>query len=164
MQPNTSKESEPKIFAFSKGLSSVVTAVLLIAISIFIVTLVSAWISGLTLEESKTLSNKTTGVTSCSGSGISIEDVYLDTAINTSRVNIRNTGRSTEIITSAQILSKTGVNGSLTTTLPLSIASGELRILVFNTSGAIPNCANFSQVRVTTECTSDFYRDAPRNC
>jgi flagellin-like protein len=163
---NRSFEETSSSFGFisSKGLSSVVTAVLLIAVAIVLVTLVSTWLTGLTLEESKTLSNKTGAVTACSASGIAIEDVYLESAANISRVSIRNTGRSTELVKSAQILSKTGVNGSVVTSLPLTINPGELKIIIFNTTGAVPNCGNFSQVIIATECVSDFYRDSPRNC
>lgn len=150
--------------AYSKGVSPLIAAVLLIAITLVVATLISGWISGIATDQGKTVANKTEGITSCSAAGISIEDVYLDTGTNISRVTVRNTGRSAATIISAQILSVTGVNGSINTTLPLSIANGDIKILIFNTTGAVPNCANFSQVRVATECASDYYRQSPRNC
>lgn len=157
-------QGKKRSFSSRKALSSVVTAVLLIAIALIVVTLFSSWISNLTQEEGTTITNKTSTVSACSNSGINIDEVYLETSTNTSRAVVRNTGRATEVIVSAVILSKTGVNGTLNTSLPLSIASGDIKILVFNVTGAIPNCGNFSQVRVATECTSDFFREAPRNC
>ncbi|MBI4018108.1 MAG: hypothetical protein HY368_00695 [Candidatus Aenigmarchaeota archaeon] len=155
---------KPQVSSPLKGVSPLIATVMVIAITLIIATLISSWISALSQEQGKTVSNKTEAITSCAGSGIVIEDVYLETATNISRVTVRNSGRTTETIISAQILSKTGVNGTLNTSLPLSITSGDIKSLVFNTTGAITSCANFSQVRVSTECTSDFYRQSPRNC
>ncbi|MBI2578155.1 MAG: hypothetical protein HYW26_00435 [Candidatus Aenigmarchaeota archaeon] len=151
-------------FNNSKGVSPLISAVLLIAIALVVATIISGWVSGIATDQGKTVANKTEGITSCSAAGIAIEDVYLDTGTNISRVTVRNTGRSSATIISAQILSVTGVNGTLNTSLPLGIANGDIKILVFNTTGAVPNCPNFSQVRVSTECASDYYRQSPRNC
>ncbi|MBI2232507.1 MAG: hypothetical protein HYU56_01190 [Candidatus Aenigmarchaeota archaeon] len=68
-------------------------------------------------------------------------------------------------------MNKTGVAGSLLTTVPLPIARGDIVSVVFNTSSnvtvsAVNNitCANFDRVIITTECTIVTYSKTPTNC
>jgi hypothetical protein len=90
--------------------------------------------------------------------------VYLDFVANKSRVTLRNTGSKDTRIVSASVQNQVGVNAQLNTTLPLAIIKGELRTIEFFINGTISVCGNFSQARVSTLCSTDFYKKKATNC
>ncbi len=147
-----------------KGLSPLIAVVLLIAISVLVASLIATWITSLTKEQQTTISNRSEEITGCAGHDIRIEDVYLDFITNRSRVTVRNTGQVDGKIISAIMTNQQGVNSTLNTSLPLTITKGELKTIEFVLNGTISACVNFSQVRVSTQCVSDFYRKKATNC
>ena len=148
---------------YHKGVSGVVAAVLLIAIALILLVSVSSWLTVLTQDSTTTITNSTSEFVNCAASGIVIEDVYMDFSSNLSRVSVRNTGRNTENIVSAQLLNTNGQAAPLNSSLP-NLTVGDIKAVVFNINGTITTCSNFSQVRVASSCASDTYKQRPNNC
>ncbi len=149
--------------SYHKGVSGVVAAVLLIAIALILVVSVSSWLTVLTQGSTSDITNSTTEFVKCTASGIVIEDVYMDFGSNLSRVTVRNTGKNTENIVSAQLLNTNGQAASLNSSLP-NLTTGDIKTIIFNINGTMTACANFSQVRVASSCTSNVYNQRPNNC
>src|SRR3989338_7544796 len=108
-----------------KGVSAFLAAVLIISIVLVVAIIFSTWTTGLF----KTETVKTENRTSCQGSDLSIEEVYIEgnqyasiTTSNRTRIIVRNSGFNTETIQSAVVLNKKGNSLLLNTTLPLSIS------------------------------------------
>lgn len=141
-----------------------IAVVLLIAIAVLVAGMLFGWIKGYSTLETERISNRSEGLTSCSGSAIEIDDVYLDFTANKSRVTVRNTGQLFERVVSAQLLNTNGQNATLLGNQSVNLTKGEIKIIEFSLNGTIQNCANFSQVRVSTLCTSGAYRRTPTNC
>ena len=155
-----------------KGISTLIAAVLLIAVTLLISLIVSTSFTSLVKTQASTLQTRTGEAVNCTSSDINIEGVFIDDAPrDQSRVLVRNSGQIQENIVSGQIVNKTGVAGALLTTVPLPIARGDIVSVVFNTSSnttvsAVNNitCANFDRVIITTECTIVTYSKTPTNC
>lgn len=147
-----------------EGLSPLISVVLLIAISVIVASLIMSWSSALTSGQQIVISNRSEEITECAGQDAKIEDVYLDFTTNKSRVTVRNSGQVDGKIVSASLQNLQGVQAQLNNTLPLIIKKGELKTLEFLINGTVNACANFSQVRITTLCTTDFYRKKATNC
>jgi len=159
-----------------RGISSLVAAVLIIAMTLLIALIVSSYLRETVTTESSQVRAKTTELVNCSLAGLEIQPVFLDTAQNNTRVVIRNVGQQRETIISADIFNRTGGKGSvLTPTLPASVAKGDILNIVFNVSGSnnptthnssLPNvtCTSFSQVIVSSECITAKFDRTPNNC
>ena len=152
-----------------KGISTLIAAVLLIAVTLLISLIVSTSFTSLVKTQASTLQTRTGEAVNCTSSDINIESVFIDgNPRNQSRVLVRNSGQIQENIVSGQIVNKTGVAGSLQTTLPLPIARGDIVSVVFNINGSVTEntitCANFNRVIITTECTIVTYSRTPTNC
>lgn len=147
-----------------KGVSPMVAVVLLIAITVLLSGVIFGWIKTFSFAETEKISNRSEELTTCSGSAISVDDVYLDFGSNKSRATVRNTGQLTERITSAQMLNTNGANATMLGNQTVTIPRGEVRIVEFSLNGTVPACANFSQVKVSTLCSSAVYRKTPLNC
>src|SRR3989344_8019200 len=94
----------------SKGISPLIAAVLLIAFTVAIATLVMGWFSQLTRTTTTTVSNKTTEAVACSNAQVSIDGVYirLNATESDARVLVKNSGFSNLGITSLQAYNTTG--------------------------------------------------------
>lgn len=147
-----------------KGVSPLVASVLLIAMSVLVTGIIFGWIKGFSVERTDEITNRSEGLTECAGSGVAIDDVYLDFPGNKSRVAVRNTGQLSERIVSAQMLNTRGLNATLLGNQTVIIARGEIRIIEFSLNGTVEQCANFSQVRVASLCSSSAFRKTPTNC
>ncbi|MBI2578156.1 MAG: type IV pilin [Candidatus Aenigmarchaeota archaeon] len=147
-----------------KGVSPLIATVLLIAVAVLLASTISTWVTGLTKDQSVTLTNRSTEITECAGKNMRIEDVYLDFTANISRVNVRNTGQVDETIVSAFLLNQQGVNTTLNSTLPVTLKKGEMKTIQFFINGTITACANFSQARISTLCVTDTYKKTATNC
>ena len=135
-----------------KGISPLIAAVLLIAFTVAIATLVMGWFSTLTRSTTATVSNKTTDAVACSNAGIGIDDVYirLNATESDARVIVKNTGFTSITVTSLQVYNTTGHNFS-TGFGTGTLAAGA--VAVYNISLArIPTCATFSKAVVTSNC------------
>src|SRR3989338_6921713 len=91
-----------------KGISPLIAAVLLIAITVAIATLVSGWISTVTRGTQIAAENKTTEAVDCAAASISIDNVYM-AGNNTVRVSVRNSGQTNDLqITNVTVINNTG--------------------------------------------------------
>lgn len=158
---NHSRVRDSRSFHFSvrkmKGLSAIITAVLIISIAVLLVLIIMNWVTVLVKDTTNTVSNKTAQCSS--GADITVESVYLDFRTNISRINIRNSGLIDEEIISALLLAKDGqsaniTNSTNTTILPLSLPRGSLKTIEFNITNKINSCDNFSEASVSGKCSS----------
>ena len=150
-----------------KGISPLIAAVLLIAFTVAIATLVMGWYTTITRNTTDAVSNKTSEAVSCSNSQISIDDVYItagDKLNGSVRIIAKNTGFSGLMINSAQVFNITGGNFSTGFSQITDFTPGAIRtIYLTNVSiGACP--ASFSKVIVTTSCggIADTFDGVPK--
>jgi len=146
-----------------KGVSPLVAVVLIIAISVLLTGIIFGWLKGFTTFQTEEISNRTEDLTACSGSSIRIDDVYLDFTSNKSRITVRNAGQLAEKIISAELLNNNGQNVSFQNQT-VAIGKGEIKTIEFAINGTIQGCGQFSQVKVTTLCSSNSYKRKPVNC
>lgn len=159
-----------------KGISTLIAAVLLIAVTLLISLIVSTSFTTLAKTQTATVQTRTTEAVNCTSSDMAIEGVFIDVSTrNISRVLVRNSGQITENIISAQIINKTGGTGTVLTTLPLGVSRGDVVSVVFNISGTTSvvtgnttlvnvSCGNFDRIIITTQCTIVTYSRTPTNC
>ena len=138
-----------------KGISPLIAAVLLIAFTVAIATLVMGWFSTLTRETTTTVSNKTTEAVACSNAQITVEDVYVTAgslASGSARVVVKNTGFTILGITSIKVYNTTGHNFSTGFSVVSSFPSGSIQSFSI-TNVSVPTCpGTFSKVLVTSNC------------
>src|SRR3989338_1887940 len=105
-----------------KGVSPLLAAVLIIAVTVSVATMVTGWISTITRSTQATTENRTSQAVACTSANINIEDVYVTAADpGTARIVAKNTGYTNGLqITSAQLYDKLGNNFTSTTSLPVS--------------------------------------------
>src|SRR3990167_2349324 len=122
-----------------KGISPLIAAVLLIAITVAIATLVSGWISTVTRGTQIAAENKTTEAVDCATAAVVIDDVYINDngATSTVRAIVRNAGQANTMeIGNATVFNTSG--GSLTASSPSvpvrGFDRGEIITFQFNTA------------------------------
>lgn len=145
-----------------KGVSTLIAAVLLIAVTLLISLIISSSFTTLAKTQTSTVQTRTTEAVNCTSSSVDIEAVYVDRTANVSRIFLRNSGQVTENVVSVQLLNTTGVNTAATSTLPAAVEKGAVAVILF--SAANVTCATFSEVIVTTECGIIKYDRKPLNC
>ena len=143
-----------------KGLSSLIAVIILIAIVTVITTMLLNWTTLFASEQTKDISNTTRIIKDCAV--INIDDVYVDFASNRSRVFVKSSVEG--IMDSAVLINKNGIEMPVNTRMPMEINKGEIKIIEFNLTGNLTTCANFSQVIVSTQCSSIIFDQAPRGC
>src|SRR3989344_4123239 len=143
-----------------KGVSAFLAAVLIISIVLVVAIIFSTWTTGLF----KTETVKTENRTSCQGSDISIEEVYIEGNIsaNKTRLLIRNTGFNTESIQSAAVLNKKGESLPNMTQFPITLVKGGITKIEFKNNNTattyyIGTCADFSLATVSSPCTENTF-------
>jgi FlaG/FlaF family flagellin (archaellin) len=149
-----------------KGLSQMIAAVLLVAFTVTIATLISGWYSTLIRTTSSNISNTTEEAIDCTVAKITIEDVYLDTTANTVNVVVRNTGMMDNLqLTSATVLNTTGGACTYDSGLDTDFDKGDVATIKF-ISCSISSCSVFKEAIVLTNCggVSDTYDGTPTNC
>ena len=150
-----------------KGISPLIAAVLLIAFTVAIATLIMGWFSTFTRTTTTSVSNKTSEAIACSNAQISIEDVYItagNIATGSARIVVKNTGFTTLAINGAQVINTTGQNFSTGFSGVSSLTAGSIQTLSL-TNVSVPTCpSTFSKVIVTTNCggISDIFDGTPR--
>lgn len=143
-----------------KGISVLLSGVLLIAIVVLLAGVILNWVTTLTKQEQVRITNKTLG---CTGADVSIHSIFIDTGSNTSRISVRNSGFIGDKIVDATIINKQGSEATNLTAFPIDFPDGSIATISFNISGVITACVNFSRAIVSTECTSDD-QDKPVTC
>jgi len=136
----------------SKGISPLIAAVLLIAFTVAIATLIAGWFSTLARSTTATVSNRTDQSVNCAGASITIDQVYATVGnMTTARAIVRNNGLADLSVVGAVSFNTTGINFTSSTSLPVTLNRGNVTTLSFlvNLSGC-PGA--FSKTIVTTSC------------
>jgi flagellin-like protein len=150
-----------------KGISPLIAAVLLIAFTVAIATLVMGWFSTLTRTTTETVSNKTSESVSCSNAQIGIQDIYItagNSATGSARVIVKNTGFKTLGVTSLQIYNTTGHNFSSGFSGVGSFPPGSIQTFSIENVSIITCPTTFSKVIVTSNCggVTDTFDGTPK--
>ena len=147
-----------------KGISTFIASVFLIAITVVAATLYMGWYSTLITGHSRVVENKTITAIDCTAAKISVLDVYMDFANNVSRVNVRNSGQTDDIIVAVFVYNSIGINATNSSEVPKVIRKGDTLTFEFNITGTIPACGNFSKVIVASECKTETFTSTPKGC
>lgn len=148
-----------------KGVSPLIAAVMLIAITVSLAILIMGWFTNLTKSTTDTVTNRTTETVSCTSARVSIESIYLNAGTSGSARIIVKNGDSRSIgINSVQLFNRTGDNFS-TGFSPGSLDPGAI-YTIYLTNVSVPSCpADFSKAIVASSCggVSAVFDGAP-NC
>lgn len=150
----------------TKGISPLIAAVLLIAFTVAIATLIMGWFSAFTRSTTATVSNSTTQAVNCADARVSIRDVYLQSAGGSGDVNVivENTGGSSVSLTGLEVVNTTGNGFSAGFTTVGSFNKSQ--ILTFKITGTtFASCpGSFSKAIVTTGCggIGDVFTNTPK--
>lgn len=136
-----------------KGVSPLLAAVLLIAVTVAIATLVMGWISTVMRSTQVTVSNRTVDAVNCASASIVIDDVYINSVARTATVIVRNSGQADDLqLTFAPLINSTGNSVSPAESLPVTgFDKGMIQSFTYTSTG-INSCANFSKAIVATNC------------
>ncbi|MEK6888400.1 MAG: archaellin/type IV pilin N-terminal domain-containing protein [Candidatus Aenigmatarchaeota archaeon] len=152
----------------TKGVSPLVATVLLIVIVVSLVAMISGWLNSFITDTRETVTNRTDASVQCTGASMNIETVYANFANGTAanaRVIVKNDGVADRVsIMSAQLYNTTGANFTTNTSLPVTnFPPGAITTLVFENVG-LSSCSAFSQVVVSTQCSSARFKTHPEGC
>ncbi len=150
-----------------KGISPLIAAVLLIAITVAIATLVSGWISTVTRSTQIAAENKTSEAVDCAAASISVDQIYLDN--NTLRVVVRNSGQANDLVV-GNVSVITNIGNVLTFPSAPALTdfdrgeSYSFAVSLGSAIGPITCPTNFSKAIVTTTCggVSSVFDKTPR--
>lgn len=136
-----------------KGISPLISAVLLIVIAVSISALIFTWAGGFVKSAQTTVSNRTGESVECSGASISIQDVYLTNGTSGSaRAVVKNEGLTDSLtITSGQLFNRTGGNFTANNTPISGFNTGDVAVVIFRNI-SVEKCSDLSQVIVTSNC------------
>jgi hypothetical protein len=132
-----------------KGIHVMVSAILLIAITLVAASIILNWIPTI-FQGSQTNIESKTG--SCSSAAVQIRNVYLDINGSVGRLSVFNSGLDDDSIRSVGIISNKGESSTNLSVLPVPLIKGDLKTMEVNISGKITGCSNFSRAFVTTSC------------
>ncbi len=137
-----------------KGISALLAAVLIIAVTVSIATLVMGWLSTTIRGTQTTVENRTTEAVNCASAGISIDDVYISAgAPGSARVIVRNSGQADDLaIQSAYIYNRTGEAFSAAGLPSTDFDRGEVVTLMFNAATVVACPGDFIEAIATTDC------------
>mgnify|MGYP001585630610 CR=1 FL=1 len=138
-----------------KGISPLIAGVFLIAITVTIAMLVTAWSTAVTSSAQAGISNKSSELTGCSGAAIDIETVYLVGTTNaTATAVVKNSGLVNDLqIISAQLFLANGTNISAQSLPVTNFDRGNIVALSFRNVALGSSCpGNFSRVSVESTC------------
>ncbi len=152
-----------------KGISPLIAAVLLIAFTVAIATLIAGWFSTLARTTTATVTNRTDLAVGCSGASISIDQVYTVAntsggATSTARAIVRNNGLVNLSLVAAQLFNTTGIGFTTSTSMPVVLARGGVTTISFASVNLVSCPGGFSRVTVTTNCggVSATFDSTPR--
>ncbi len=148
----------------SVGISPLIASVLTVLIAITVATIVIGWVTTVTKSTTRDVGNNTDKAIDCTVSQINIEEVYLDTTRNRSRVSVKNAGYTHDMVMSAVVSNSYGINAVNITEFPVILMQGDYATIEFNTTNTIPACGNFSRAVVSTKCKSTAFDSSPKNC
>lgn len=150
-----------------KGISPLLAAVLLIAMTVAVATLIMGWMSTITRTSQIKVENRTMQAIDCSSASISIEDVYLKPGNGTgaASVIVTNSGQADDlVIRSATLINASG--GSFTgMNVPITdFDQGDVETITFSGINVSTCPDGLSNILVTTDCggVSDKFVTAPK--
>ncbi len=144
----------------SKGVSPLLAAILLIAISVVLASILLNWSSLFTSGQTEDIENTSNVIRNCPV--ITIDDVFLDFTSNRSRVFVSSKIEGT--VDSIKLVARNGVDMPLNTKVPVEINKGDIKIFEFNLTSNLSSCTNFSRVILATICSTVTYAQSPANC
>ncbi len=132
-----------------KGISPLIAAVLLIAFTVSIATIILGWFSSFTKGTTANISSQTQTAIGCSAADITIDHIYCSGT--TCRVLVSNTGSKDLTSVNAMIVTTDGT--ACSTTSSNNLTKGSTKSIEVNVTdcGTI-NSTTFSRAIVTTEC------------
>ncbi|MDY6777803.1 MAG: archaellin/type IV pilin N-terminal domain-containing protein, partial [Candidatus Nanohaloarchaea archaeon] len=131
-----------------KGISPLIAAVLLIAFTLAVAAILTAWVTTFTQNTTGTISNRSGQLISCSYAGLSIYDVVYNTNTEQITVSVANTGTKDLSNVTVVVFSDTGLtrSGSIA-----GIQTGSVQTKQINVTGL---SGTPSRVRVaSTQCS-----------
>jgi len=149
-----------------KGVSPLLAAVMLIAVTVGIGTLIAGFVSTTFRSTEVTVTNKTTESVECVNAEIVIDDVYSKVGDNGTTVAVlRNSGFTDDLtITSAQLYDKLGNNFSARNLPITDFDKGELTTLIFQLPKFANTTADSSGQGSTGNCTNMGLGGANNTC
>jgi flagellin-like protein len=139
-----------------KGISPLIAAVLLIAFTVAIATLIMGWMSAYTRTTTSNVTSQSETAVECGSAAIKINHVYITGSFGsaTGTVVVENTGFKDFTTVNALIASTNGSTCSTGSSTTLS--KGEIKSITVGTD--CPDASSFERAIVTTECggVSDY--------
>ena len=150
-----------------KGISPLIAAVLLIAFTVAIATLIMGWFSTLTRTTTATVTNETTQAVQCADARVSIREVYVlggTAGSQDVRVIIENTGGSPVAIRGLVVVNTTGNTFSTGFTAIGALNESQLTQFTITGTGFSGCPGSFSRAVVTTNCggVGDTFPNTPK--
>ncbi len=138
----------------NKGVSAMVAAVLLIAVTVSLAALVSGWLTTIVHTTQVTISNVTATTVNCMSASVVIDDVYISAgAPGSARAIVRNSGQADDLaIQSAYIYNRTGEAFSAAGLPSTDFDRGEVVTLMFNAVTVASCPGDFIEAIATTDC------------
>jgi hypothetical protein len=149
-----------------KGLSELVSSVLLLVLTIAIAVIIFSFYQTNVSTTTEKVGNKSTEAIDCTSANINIEDVFITNGTaGSARVIVRNAGFTNLEIVSAQLYNKTGSNFTADGVPVSGFNRGSVATLVFGNVSMEECPLGFSKVIITTSCggVSDSFDGTP-NC
>ncbi len=143
-----------------KGLSTILSTVILLALVITIYAIVSTYSTSLVKEQGAATANRTGEAVRCSFSNIDINAVYIDRIEHKARIHIRNAGQTDESIDAVIIYNKEGDTLSAQG-VPLLLLRNDIKSVELNITDFIQTCDQFDRAIVTTTCADAEYDKEP---
>ena len=135
-----------------KGISPLIAAVLLIAVTVSIATIVAGWFPSIIISTQGKVENTTKEATSCASASISIDDVFITAGSNgVGRAVVRNSGHSDDLVLVSAVLYNTTGNATSASVVS-DFDRGEVVTLTFNNISVTSCPTDFSEIIVTTNC------------
>ena len=147
-----------------KGVSAILATVMLIVVVVALIGIFMTFSTSLLRSTQSTIGNRTTEAIECSGASITIDEVFLNKgATGSAQVRVVNNGLKNDLsIMSSTLFTKT--SSFAAANMPISnFGIGEVEVISFTNINA-PDCNDFSQVIVTTNCgiATDTFTKAPK--
>lgn len=131
----------------NKGISPLIAAVLLIAFTVALSTIIMGWMSSMTRETTTSVSGKVGSTLDCSNAAVSIKKVYISGTSAT--ISVANSGYY-DLNVSATLYNSTG--GSCTTSSATELTTGTVGTLSLTSCPDISTPSDFGSVIVNTQC------------
>ncbi len=141
-----------------KGVSPLIAAVLLIALTVTIAVIVTTWTSGFTTSTQAGTENKSKEIVGCSGALLEIESVYISVLSNghtNATAVVKNAGLVDNLqIMSAQLYTTNGTNISAINLPIQNVDRGSILTLTFPRTTLTVCPGNLSRIVVQSSCPS----------